>query len=223
MRIAIATVVAAAVLPHAPAWSDELVLLAGGASTRMTPDDPTVASGEFVARRAAVASVRYKRPLASAVGMSLDARWAQRGGGVSFRQTYGYYGDYLQLAPRLYARTRGQRAWGELTLGPAIGRRVRDRYASERLPIGDVPAFGRMRPWEASALVTAALEARAGGAVLAGAEVSYDHGFTNIHEPGDAGDAHDPHVFDFTARSRTVSVMVFLGLDLARKGRLTTR
>jgi hypothetical protein len=215
MRVTIGMLCAAVVLSGTTTRADEWVFLAGGASTRMSPEGPFVEdSVEFLSRDAFTTGVRYKRPIGSLGGLALEARLAPRGGGVSFRQIYDYHGDYAQLAPRWYFTTRGSRVWAELTLGPAVGFRVHDSY--DGAPISVLPYFGRMKAWELAAVGSAAFLVKAGKGVRVGAEVSYDYGLMNIHEPGSPGTQHDPHVFDFEGHSRTASFALSLGVTVPR-------
>ncbi len=49
-----------------------------------------------------------------------------------------------------------------------------------------------------------------------GVEAQYLFGLTNLHEPGDAGTFHDPHVYDFEGKSRVFGLVLVVGITRAR-------
>lgn len=210
-------VVAAALLAWASAleastWS----ITFGEARTRMQPSDPEERSHvEFVSRRGKILGVRGEFGITRTFDVRADLRWVPRGGGVSFRQTYGYYGDYLEFSPRLAVKTPGTRAWGSASLGPAVSVRVRQRNSDllSSSPDGHYPEFGSLSRVELGALATAGITVQATRRVRVWAEANYNQGLTNMHNRGSAGTSHDPHVYDFLAKSRTVGVVLGLGVS----------
>ena len=162
----------------------------------MQPPDPDERSHvEFVARRALTFGGRIDVPVGNRLSVVTDVRWVPRGDGASFRQTYGYFGDYVEVAPRLSLRTRGTGLWGVISAGPAVAIRVRERNSASLFSGPEVrfPEFGPMTRFETGVLLTAGVVVPALERVRVTVEVQYHHGLTNIHSPGSAGTVHDPH------------------------------
>ena len=196
----------------------QTVMVTGGvSSTRMQPSHLENSAVEFVSRRATTLGIRGEAAFGSYLTLIADACWAPRGGGVSFRQTYGFFGDYVEFSGRLGWHTPG-RVQLTASSGPVIAVRVRDRTGSSLFdgPDGHDPAFGPLSAVEFGGLVTAGVKGQSGKRVVEMAEIRYLWGGSNLHQPGSSGTTHDPHVFDFRGTSRTLSVVVGLGIDLSR-------
>lgn len=211
MKVSLA-VVALAVASSASA--DSIQVVGGWASTRMHRtdglEDPSL---PFVSRHAATLGLRGTLDWGGHGLFEAEARWVPRGGGVSFRQTYGYFGDYLELAARPAWRT-GRRTELSVGAGPAVSLRLRNRTGASLFsgPDGENPEFGALKSTELAVVAATGVRFRSEGSFVASLQAQYSFGLTGVHELGSPGTFHDPHVFDFPAKSRTLSILVGIGL-----------
>lgn len=208
--------VIAACLVSGTASADSIQAVGGWASTSLHrtdgAGDPSIA---FVSRHAGTFGLRADFDWGQSGLFELEARWAPRGGGVSFRQTYGYFGDYLELSARPGFRA-GDRVAFTVGAGPAVSVRLRNRTGSSLFlgPDGEDPDFGPLKSAELGLVGAAGLRFRSSRSFVASLQAQYTLGLTNLHEPGSPGTPHDPHVFDFPARGRTFSIVAGLGVSL---------
>lgn len=201
------------------ASADSIELVGGWASTRLhRTDGKEEPSIPFVSRHAATFGVRGDLDWGSHGGsqgmFELEARWVPRGGGVSFRQTYGYFGDYLEFSVRPAWRSGGRLAF-TIGAGPAVSVRLRNRTGASLFsgPDGEDPDFGALKAVDLGLLGAAGLRLRTAGSFVASVQAQYTYGLTNLHELGSAGTPHDPHVFDFPGRGRTFSIVAGIGVS----------
>jgi hypothetical protein len=196
-----------------PASADSFQVVGGWASTHMHRTDAPDPSMPFVSRHAATLGLRGDLDWGQHGLLELETRWVPRGGGVSFRQTYGYFGDYLEVSARPAWRT-GERVQFSLGAGPAGSFRLRNRTGASLYngPDGEDPDFGPLKSAEFGIVAASGLCFRSGGSFVMSLQAQYNWGLTDLHEPGSPGTFHDPHVFDFTARSRTFSIVAGIGV-----------
>jgi hypothetical protein len=194
----------------------DIAAFLGTAGTTFAPYDSPDASADLDHIRRNTFGARVRVGLKPGLSLVGDVSRVPRGGYASFRQSYGYFAEYLQPSARLELSRQARAAALYLNLGPTVGVRSRweNSYTLNGPPTPPAPEFGKMEKVEVGVLLSAGI--RSTGKVQAFAEMQVGHGITRLHDRGAPGSFQDPHVLDFRARSRGVAGIVGLGIALKR-------
>jgi hypothetical protein len=160
--------------------------------------------------------LRTEWPVVDRLGVVADVRLVPRGGSIQYRQSYGYYGNYLELSPRVSWHFRDRLLGIGGSVGPTVAFRLRQQntssiYAFDWGPFDEV--FGPMSKRDVGLLAAVGYTAMARRRFRVTLEGQYTHGFSVVHEPGLPGPSTP---FAVQGRTRVVAVGLGVGIDRSR-------